>query len=535
MVEELEEQGSGGFDLQHYLDVARRRHLHFLIPLFVGWLAVWTASWVLPARYKSGTLILVEQPTMPKDYVVPNVSDDLQERLQSITQQILSRTRLLHTIDQLDLYGGSHSQLSPDEKVESMRTDIEIELVRDPRDRVTAFNVYYSAHDPHIAQQVTSELTSLFINENLEVRQQMSEDTTKFLEDQLEAARKNLSEQEEKIRVFKGQHVGELPTQTGSNLQILGGLQSQLQAEQDALNAAKQQRVYLETLINQYRTLQASTNTPETAPLGLPALDQELEKLRSELADLSSHYTEKHPDVRKVKEQIAKTEKLRDQLLGDLKVKASASQADSSAGTVPAGTESAQLSPLTQLQGQLKANQIEVANRETAIASLKERVSDYQNRLNQEPVREQQLADLTRGYDQSKANYDELLKKKTQSEMATSMELLQQGERFRIIDPPSLPLKPDFPNRLKMCGIGLAVGLALGLVVAGAFEMMDDRIYDEKELKDLLPVKVLSEIPIIVSPSDERNRKMKTGLAWATTILVFGCILAGSAISYWRG
>src|ERR1039458_5425856 len=131
MVDDLEEKNSEGFDLQHYQDVTRRRHLQFLIPLLVGWLVVWGASWIIPPNYRSGTLILVEQPTMPKDYVTPNVSDDLQDRLQSITQQILSRTRLLQIIDQLHLYSGSHSQITPDDKVERMRKDIEIELVRD--------------------------------------------------------------------------------------------------------------------------------------------------------------------------------------------------------------------------------------------------------------------------------------------------------------------------------------------------------------------------------------------------------------------
>src|ERR1035437_4925667 len=136
MVDDLEEKKSEGFDLQHYLGVARRRHLHFLIPVVLGWLAVWGASWGLPASYRSATLILVEQPTMPKDYVTPNVSDDLQNRLQSITQQILSRTRLLHIIDQLNLYGNDHTQRSPDEKVESMRKDIGIELVRDSGNQI---------------------------------------------------------------------------------------------------------------------------------------------------------------------------------------------------------------------------------------------------------------------------------------------------------------------------------------------------------------------------------------------------------------
>jgi polysaccharide biosynthesis transport protein len=538
MVDDLEERSSEGFDLQHYLGIVRRRHMQFLIPLFLGWAIVWGASWVLPPRYLSTTLILVEQPTMPKDYVTPNVNDDLQERMQSITQQILSRTRLLHIIDQLNLYAGPHSQPSPDQKVEVMRKDINIDLVRDARNQITAFNVSYSSRDPRLAQRVTSELTNLFINENLESRQQQSEDTTQFLEGQLETARKTLSDQEEKIREFKGQHVGELPAQVGSNLQILAGLQSQLQAEEDALNTAKQQRVYLETLVNQYRTLQGSPKSEGGgAPVGLPALDLELDKLRSQLADLSSRYTDLHPDVRKLKEQIAETEKMRDQIAADLRAKASAAQSDPSAATTTsdvAETRDAS-SPMVQLQGQVQSNRAEIANREHSVAELKTKVVDYQTRLNQEPVREQQLSDLTRGYEQSKANYDELLKKKNESAMATSMELLQQGERFRVIDPPSLPAKPDFPNRLKFCGIGLGIGLALGAVVAGAFEAMDDRIYNEKELQKLLPVAVISEIPTIAAATDERSERWRMRLGWATAILVSVTILLGSAFSYLRG
>ena len=534
MVEEIEESNSGGFDLQHYLGMVRRRHMQFLIPLLAGWLVVWGASWILPSRYRSSTLILVEQPTMPKDYVTPNVNDDLQDRLRSITQQILSRTRLLHIINQLNLYADSHAHASPDDQVERMRKDIDIELVRDGEGRVSAFNVYYLSHDPHTAQQVTSELTNLFISENLEVRQQQSEDTTNFLESQLETARKTLSDQEEKIREFKGQHVGQLPAQVGSNLQILAGVQSQLQAEEDSLNTAKQQRVYLETLVNQYRSLQGSPKTEGGAPVGLPALDAELEKLRAQLADLSAHYTDRHPDVRKVKEQIARTERMRSQIVADLQSKPSGTPAD--AASAPDAAEMRDpSSPMAQLQGQLQANRVEIANREQGIKELSTKVTDYQTRLNQEPVREQELSDLTRGYDQSKANYDELLKKKNESAMATSMELLQQGERFRIIDPPSLPLKPDFPNRLKFCLIGLGAGLALGIVVAGSFEMMDDRIYDEKELQKLLPVAVISEIPALGSLADEQMARRRSWLGWATAAVVSVTILLGSALSYLRG
>jgi polysaccharide chain length determinant protein (PEP-CTERM system associated) len=537
MVDDFDEKDSAGFDLQRYLGIVRRRHLQFLIPLFLGWALVWGVSWVLPPRYQSTTLILVEQPTMPKDYVTPNVNDDLQDRMQSITQQILSRTRLLHIIEQLNLYTSPHSHASPDQKVELMRKDIDIELVKDTHNQITAFNVSYTSRDPHQAQQVTSELTNLFINENLEVRQQQSEDTTKFLESQLETARQTLSDQEQKIREFKGQHVGELPAQVGSNLQILAGLQTQLQTEEDALNTAKQQRVYLETLVNQYRSLQGTPKTAGgTASVGLPAIDEELDKLRAQLADLSSHYTDRHPDVRKLKEQIAETEKTRDSLVAALKAKASAPADPNSDSASPDPSDMKDpTSPMVQLQGQLQGNRVEIANREHAVADLKTKVIDYQARLNQEPVREQQLSDLTRGYEQSKANYDDLLKKKNESAMATSMELLQQGERFRIVDAPSLPVKPDFPNRLKFCGMGLGIGLALGIVVAGGFEMMDDRIHDEKELQKLLPIAIISEIPALTVASDEQRERGRLWLGWATAVFVSVTILLGSALSYLRG
>jgi succinoglycan biosynthesis transport protein ExoP len=533
MADDLDEKNSEqGFDLPLYLGIIRRRHLQFLIPLFLAWAVVWGASWVLPPRYLSSTLILVEQPTMPKDYVTPNVNDDLQERMQSITQQILSRTRLLHIIDKFDLYSSPHARPSPDQQVDAMRKDIDIELVRDARNQITAFNVSYTSRDPKVAQRVTSELTNLFINENLEVRQQQSEDTTKFLESQLEAARQTLSDQEEKIREFKGQHVGEMPGQLASNLQILSGLQSQLQSEQDALNTAKQQHVYLQSLADQYRALQGPAKTADGTTVGLPAIDEELDKLRAQLADLSSRYTDRHPDVRKLKEQIAKTERMRTQLLASLKDKSPSTNDSADPAT---SADPTRASMLAQVQSQLRSNQVEITNREHSMATLTAKVDDYQGRLNQEPIREQQLSDLTRGYEQSKANYDDLLKKKNESSMATSMELLQQGERFHVVDAPSLPTKPDFPNRLKFCGIGLGIGLALGAAVAGAFEMVDDRIYDEKALQKLLPVAVMSEIPAITVTSDEQQERRRVWLGWATAVFVSVTILLGSAFSYLRG
>ena len=524
MTELIEEQNSERPDVDRYLDIMRRRYLHLLIPFFLTWLVVWGSSWVLQPLYKSSTQILVEQPTMPSNYVAPNVNEDLQNRLQSITQQILSRTRLLLIIDKLHLYGDSPSSSAEDARVALMRKDISIDLVKDTRNNeITAFRISYSSPDPRISQQVTTELTNLFINENNKFRQEQSQGTTKFIEDQLEAARVELAQQEEKVKAFEGGHQGILPSQATSNLTILGGLQTQLQNEQDSLNQSKQQRVYLQALIDQNRSARGSLKADGT-PTGLVEVDQQLARLRGELVDLSSRYTDEYPDVIKLKEQISKTEKVRKDLIAAPK-----KPVDEATARETDGLETN--APLAQLQGQLKANQLEISNREHRIDELQGRINEYQARLNAAPATEQQFAEVTRGYDQSKSIYDDLLKKKNASEMATSMEQLQEGEHFTVLDPPSLPVKPDFPNRLKFCGIGLGLGLFVGAIVVVGFEFADDRLHSETDLKALLPMTILSEIPEVVQPSDEARSRRRMVLSWAMTAVVVIVILAGTTIS----
>lgn len=524
MPEQIEEQESIQPDFDRYVDLVRRRHMYFLVPVFLGWLLVWGSSWVLPTSYKSSTQILVEQPTMPENYVAPNVNENLQDRMQSITQQILSQTRLLIIINKLGLYSQSEGLKTADDKVERMRKDIgPVELVRDARNNeITAFKVSFSAHDPVLAQKVTSELTQLFIDENNKVRQAQSQGTTNFIEQRLEDARAALAVQEAKVKQFEAEHEGALPSQQASNLQILAGLQGQLQNQQDALNTAKQQRVYFQTLIEQYKNLHASGRSLDGQPTEVTVLDQELSKLRAQLTDLSSRYTDSYPDVQKLKAQIAKTEKQKADLLA----------APRTASKQGNETES---TPLLQLQSQLQANQLEIASRERGIAGLEARVNEYQGRLNSEPATEQQLDEISRGYEQSKANYNDLLKKKDQSVMATSMEQLQQGERFTILDPPSLPVKPDFPNRLKFCGLGIVAGLGLGFVVVFLLEFLDDRLHGEKELKALLPVKVMAEIPEIEHPGDKERQKRRIVKGWATAAAIGILIVIGSTVSYIRG
>lgn len=516
--------------------IVLRRRWWLLAPFFCGWAAIWTASWLLPASYRSETLILIEQQKVPEHYVVSNVAVDLQERLQSMTQQILSRTRLLKIIDDLGLYPGERKHLSPDELVEQMRRDIEIELVRAParREELTAFRIYYTAPEPRLAQQVTGQLTSLFIEENLRARQEQSESTTAFLEAQLEEARKDLASQEQRLREFKTRYLGELPEQLQSNVQILTGLQGRLQGMLAALNQAEQQRLYLDSLLAQYRSLQASLRAGTKADPNLPpALDQELERLKTQFADLSARYTERHPDVLHLKEQIAKTEKLKEQIQKEL----AAVALEAPVEAPPAPTSLAQLqamSPMMQIESQRKANELEIQNRKREIQEAEAQMRELQARLNLTPLREQQLADITRDYTQSRANYESLLAKKMQSELATNLEKRQQGEQFRILDPPSLPQKPYRPDRRRLNIIGLVGGVLLGLACTAGFEMIDDRIYRERDLTELVGAPVLADIPPLPTVWEQRKQTWRRRLEWLAGSVLLLTMAAGSFVAmYW--
>jgi polysaccharide biosynthesis transport protein len=510
--------------------IIRRGRWLFLGLFFMGWIAVWGVSWILPSVYRSGTLILVEQPAVPEKLVASNIDIDIQRQLDSITEQILSRTRLLMIIDKLNLYGEDRKHKSPDEIVDEMRKDIDIELVRSDDKKLSAFNIYYLNYDPTLAQGATKELANLFIQENLEQRQERSENTTKFLEDQVEQARQKLAEQDARVREFKDKHPGELPSQTPANLQILTGLQEQLRAQQDSLSRAKQQNTYLESLLSQYKAIgQTVAKSSDGIPVGLDAIDKELERLRTQLADLSSHYTDKHPDVRKTKEQIEKTEKMREKVLADMKNNSGTTQSSDTSATEPKSTA------VLEMESQLKANRIEIANHEADIRDLEGKVAEYQSRLNMAPVMEQQFADITRDYEQSKTDYDSLLAKKNQSEMATDLEKTQQGEHFRMLDPPNLPSKPFKPNRLQLCALGLIAGIVLGGGAAFCREKLSGKVFSEREIKKLLPFEVMSEIPPIETPAEQVTRRRSNWIAAMAGIVIIGTILVGSAITYLIG
>jgi succinoglycan biosynthesis transport protein ExoP len=536
--DELDEKPSRSLD--EYWAIVQRRRWYLALPVFLIWALAWVGSWLVSSVYQSEALILVEQQKVPEQYVVPNVTVNLQDRLQSMTQQILSRTRLQTTINRFHLYETRHgidfSQTQ--DSVEQMRKDITIDLVEAPGrpGQLTAFKIRYSAGDPQIAQQVNSELTSLFIDENLKAQQQLSESTTAFLQSHLTDARVRLEEQEAKVRAFKANHLGNLPAQVETNVQILSGLQGQLQSTQRALDGANQQKLYLDSLQQEYQSVQAKLDNGNS-PGGTPdTLNKDLADTRSKLQEARLRYTEDHPDVIKLKNKVDTLEKLKRDRESEPS-SASGEVAKASSDVDPGSALQVQhgsTSPIMQVQSQLKANRLEIQNYQQQVKKIESEIALYQARLNLTPATEQELADISRGYEESKSNYNSLLQKQNQSQLATSLEQRQQGEQFHILDPASLPIRPSAPNHMLISMGGLLLGLLLSVGITAFLEMTDVRVRHEKDLEDIVQMKLLVGIPHLEVPGEDRSRIRLRRIEVSAAVIMSILVVLGNLFAFYK-
>jgi polysaccharide biosynthesis transport protein len=534
--DELDEKPSRS--LAEYWTIIYRRRWYILLPIFLLWASAWVLSWLIPATYQSEALVLIEQQKVPEQYVIPNVTANMQDRLKSMTQQILSRTRLQSTISHFDLYQTRPrwAFMQAQDPIEQMRKDIMIELVEAPGrpGQLTAFKIRYSANTPQLAQKVNGELTSLFINENLKSQQQLSEGTTAFLQSQLADARAKLEEQEVKVRAFKANHLGKLPSQMETNVQILAGLQAQLQSAQRALDGANQQKLYLESLQQEYQSIQASLDNGKSTVSSPDTLNKELLDARQKLQEAQLRYTEDHPDVIKLRDKVSKLEKLKQ----DLETQVSTSKPARVTSEIDPGAavevQRGATTPMMQVQSQLKANRLEIQNYQQREKSIEADIAEYQARLNSTPSTEQELADISRGYEESKANYNSLLQKQNQSQLATSLEERQQGGQFHTLDPPSLPTRPSAPNHLLFSIGGLMLGLAVGAGVTTFLETTDARVRREKDLEDIIPVKVLIGVPYLDTPGEDRSRILFRRIELGAVLAMAFLVLVGNLYAFYK-
>jgi len=438
-------------------------------------------------------------------------------------------------MDEFDLFPKERKHLVPEQLVELMRSNIKVEPLQrgtETKD-LNAFKISFTGGDPHSAQKVTNKLTTLFISESLQSREEQSTGTTDFLADQLEVAAAELKQQGSRVRDFKMRYLGELPEQQQGNLAILAGLHSQLQNAMVTLGRAREQQAYLQSLLSQYENMAAAGVPAPGMMTASPTetIKAELTRLQDEKAGLLARYTAKYPDVMKIDEEIRETEALL----------AASTQAAGPPkdGTVRESSKSPRSSErdatTAQLKSQLEGNRLEIQNATEDAEQTRARIAEYQRRLNLTPVREQELADLLRDYDQSKQHYDDLLSKKTQSELATSLERHQQGQRFRIIDQPSLPMKPSSADHVKISLAGLAAGIAVGVALAFLAEIRDHSLRDEQELRRIFAFPLMIGVPMLLSKVEERRRSRVKALEWFAGAALCLLVCATEFYVYRRG
>jgi polysaccharide chain length determinant protein (PEP-CTERM system associated) len=510
--------------------IAVRRRWWIILTTFIVSIATIGVSLLLPRRYRSEATVFVESPRIPQQYVVPNSINNPMESLDAMTRDLLSRARLLQFASKYNLYPKLRTRLSPEALADKIRNDVEVRaLTRDPeRHTINLITVAFTADNPRTAQQVAGAVTDLFIHRNLQFQQNRDVDTTTFLRQQLALAKAKLDQEGSALGAYKARNLGQLPEQQASNLQILAGMQAQLQTTQSSLARAQQQRIYLESMLSLTRPTQA--NPASGAAPGLtPAetLQASLAKLRAQRDDLLSRFSSRYPDVISINQQIADQEAQLKRLLAE----PSASPAKTSPSAVTASRSPA----VIQLQSQLDANRAEIADDQKEIARLQTGIAGYQAKLNDAPVREQQISDMNRNYDLARQNYADLLNKVSQSELATRMAADEQSEQFQISDPPNLPRAPSSPPLEIIRLGGLAGGLVLGFALAFLVDTRDRSFHTEKDVRAWFSLPIVVGVPSLPTEAETDNKLRRIRREWITVSALLVVLLAAQFFSRFAG
>jgi polysaccharide chain length determinant protein (PEP-CTERM system associated) len=492
--------------MDDYLAMLRRRAKVILIPALLAPLAGFLVSYGFPAKYTSQSLILVEGQKVPETMVQPVVSEDLTERVATLQQQVLSESSLQPVLQRL--YPGKNSQ-DVDDMIDDIRTNMTVEPVMTTLSQigvsvgkakpspVPGFYVDYTASNPHEAQQICNELTTLMVDQNLKNIQAAATGTSDVLNKGIEDAKRSLDDLDAKLAAFKKQYVGQLPGDEENNLKILMGLNAQLEANTQTLNRAQQDKAYTEALLSQqvaaWKSSQTSTN-PQT-------LEKQLSDLQTQLLELQAKYTDDHPDVIKAKADIAELKKK----LAEIN-KASGDASDT-------GDEKASaMEPpeIRQLRLQVHQYQDMIAATTRDQKRLQQEIGQYESRVSLSPSIEEQYKELTRDYATAQKSYDDLLAKKSTNDLTINMNNESEGERMFPLNPANLPDSPSFPNRLLFAAGGLGAGLALGVGLAMWLELRDKSIRTEADAEAALELPTLVAVPWVgIAAVESKNGKFR--------------------------
>jgi len=550
----MENQPQKPADTREKLLAYWRRRRTFWIVASVAALATLLVAVLLPATYRSMATILIEQQEIPQELVRSVITSFADQRVQIISQRVMTTQNLLSLIERYNLYPDIREKEPREVLLAKMRNDIGMHMISadviDPRSgrptqATIAFSVSYQSRSPDLAMKVANELTSLYLNENLTSRTQLGQQTSSFFSEEATRQRQRIDELDKTLAAFKEKHHDDLPEFTQLNIQNAERTELDLRDAESRIAALDSQTVLL-----QAQLAQISPNTQVYNDTGQRVFGPEdrLKALKSMLASYKARYGPDHPDILSTQREVDGLEKevrsedgTADRLrqLSEAKAKLASAlekysedhpdvvrlrhvveslekqvQADANSAGVTAERAHADNPVYIQVKGQLDAVAVD---RESAVKKrdeLRAKYGDYEKRMALSPDVERQYREMARDLESAQFKYQEILSKQTEAQVSQNLETERKGEKFTLIEPPQPPEKPISPNRKLIVIVGLLLSLALGFGAIIAQESFDASVRGPADIRQLLQVPALASIPIIVTEADRKRSKRINRYSW---------------------
>lgn len=546
-------------DLRDYWLFFQRRKKQIVLIMAVLLTLSLVVAFLLPPTYRSTATILIEEQEIPPELVRSTITSYADQRIQVISQQVMTRANLMQVVEKYNLYPSKRKHETTEEILERIRKDIKLNIVSaDVIDRrsgakttaTIAFTLAYDSETAESAQKVANELTSLYLNENLKTRQQKSAETSSFLTEEASRLSAHISETETKLAAFKAKNQGRLPELTQLNLQLRDRTDSEIMEVDRQVRSLEERKIYLDGQLAQMKP-----NSPMISASGERILDSDerLKALQAQYASLSGVYSADHPDVIKMRREITAlqrdtgegvdlqeqskqltrlrsnlalaNEKYSDDHPDVVKLKKAVAALENSIKNTPVRSEPQRFKKpenpaFIALQSQLEATAGELRSMRSQRNELKSKMNSYETRLEQTPQVEREYLDLSRDHENSLRRYQELKAKQSDAQVAQELEKDSKGERFSLIDPPQLPEKPNSPNRPAIMLLGVILSMGGGVAYAGVLESLDSSIKSSKELVNVLKAPLLSVIPYIENAQDRGRKRKGRGVVVAAIIAV---------------
>jgi polysaccharide chain length determinant protein (PEP-CTERM system associated) len=518
VTDRLDPRQSESFGLEFLVALWSRRKWIALLVFTVVLAATVSIIMSLPDLYRATATVLVETQHVSEELIRSSVSAELETRLQTIREDVMSRARLGDLITRLGLYPELRAKGEAfDAIIERMRKDVDLDLnsatAAGARVPTIAFAIKYTGRNPQTVAQVANMLASLYVAENTKIREGQAARTAEFLKTQLAEVKNELDAQERRASEFNLSHIGELPQQVSANLASLERLNTQLRLNGENQVRAMDRRERLERQLTELASApgtiaadQANASAPEQAA-----------KLKQQLEQLRKKYTDQYPEVIRVQAELE-----------DLERQLSEHAVAANPAAKPPGAAAPSLDPRARLVQAIADDDAELAALKNEETAFRRAIASYEQRVENVPRREEELSTLSRDSTTTKDRYDTLLKRYEEAQLASSLEQGQKVEQFRILDAAIPPREPTAPSRSRLFAIGvfLAIGLAVGSVLA--VEKLDTAFHNIDDLRAFVTVPTLFSIPRILTTADARRRWRRGALTAVSVAIGLALLIAGS-------